>query len=104
MIRSVLIKRLFSRAALCGLLLAGARAEAAAPGLEAPACGARIFVVMGVNQNYPQRENMRVPVMAITRIPFAELPKWISFYEEQLAAQSRGGGTRVDLVGWTRFR
>ena len=38
-----------------------ARADAAPDILDAPACGARIFVVMGVNQNYPQRENMRVP-------------------------------------------
>ncbi|MBX7198760.1 MAG: hypothetical protein K1X51_05240, partial [Rhodospirillaceae bacterium] len=28
---------------------------------EPPACGARIFVAMGVNQNYPTREAMRVP-------------------------------------------
>lgn len=29
--------------------------------MDAPACGARIFVAMGFNQNYPRRENMRVP-------------------------------------------
>lgn len=29
--------------------------------IEPPACGARIFVAMGVNQNYPAREGMRVP-------------------------------------------
>lgn len=35
--------------------------QAAQDLLEAPACGGRIFVTMGVNQNYPTRESMRVP-------------------------------------------
>lgn len=48
----------FFAAALC--LMPGA-ARAAQDLLEAPACGARIFVAMGANQNYPGRDNMRVP-------------------------------------------
>lgn len=28
---------------------------------EAPTCGARIFVAMGLNHKFPQRENMRIP-------------------------------------------
>ncbi len=49
------------------LFVTGAALAACAPAyaaqdlLEAPACGARIFVTMGVNQNYPAREAMRVP-------------------------------------------
>ena len=61
MFRPPFTKRLLACSAVCGLLLAGASADGAAPAFEAPACGARIFVVMGLNQNYPRRENMRVP-------------------------------------------
>lgn len=47
--------------AALGLWGAAAPARAAQDLLEPPACGARVFVAMGVNQNYPTREGMRVP-------------------------------------------
>lgn len=47
--------------AAAGLWLAATPALSAQDLLEAPACGARVFVAMGVNQNYPTREGMRVP-------------------------------------------
>ncbi len=52
-----------ARAILCGLMAAmtPAMVRAAPDMLEAPSCGARIFVAMGFNQNYPKRENMWVP-------------------------------------------
>ncbi len=47
---------------MAGLVLAvSVPAYAAQDLIEAPPCGARIYVVMGVNQNYPTREAMRVP-------------------------------------------
>lgn len=46
---------------LLGLAAFAAPALAAQDPIEAPACGARIYVSMGINQNYPGRENMRVP-------------------------------------------
>src|SRR6187549_1988803 len=52
-------KRLVAGLLLCGVM--SAPLSAAPDILDAPACGARIFVAMGFNQNYPKRENMRVP-------------------------------------------
>ena len=55
----VALKRVLACALLCGVMSVPLRA---APDiLEAPSCGARIFVAMGFNQNYPKRDNMRVP-------------------------------------------
>lgn len=47
--------------ALAVLAAPASQAHAAQDFIEPPACGARIFVAMGVNRNYPTREGMRVP-------------------------------------------
>lgn len=46
---------------MAGIWLAALPAYPAQDLTEPPLCGARIFVAMGVNQNYPTREAMRVP-------------------------------------------
>ena len=41
--------------------IAGTAGSAGLTAFEAPICGARIYVAMGFNQNFPQQENMRIP-------------------------------------------
>jgi hypothetical protein len=111
------MKRVYA-AALCGLLLAAAQAQGAAPALEAPTCGARIFVIMGVNRNYPDRENMRVPrgdfyidgvrVTAVSKDPqIAEVDvpagpvtlSWVpSSYDDDTRRQTKQNGLTLTLA------